>query len=148
MATRAAGLHPEHVQALNMIDIEFHGPGAKSKAVLDAWKAYLDLLNTPQTEPAIWGSRREDLFVDLLHEMGHYLGYDFDKTHIRRTSYFPRGYGDIEAEQAAIRKGLAAIIAGQGSFPIFLAGVNPANAPEQPAPPTLPPSGEPPSTPT
>lgn len=124
MATRASVLAAEHVQALNLIDIEFHGTDAKSKSVLNAWKAYLDHLGVPQMDGAVWGAKREDLFVDLLYEMSRHLGYEFDKTHIRRTSYFPRGYGDLESDQLAIRKGLAAVMKGEASFPIFLTGMN------------------------
>jgi hypothetical protein len=133
MATRASVLAPEHVQALNMIDIEFHGSDTQSRAVLNAWKAYLDHLNQTQTDAALWGSRREDLFVDLLYEMSRHLDYDFDKTHIRRTSYFPKGYGDLEADQLAIRKALVSMLSGKESFPIFLTGMNqPPAAPETP----------------
>jgi hypothetical protein len=137
MATRASGLAAEHVQALNLIDIEFHGSDAKSKAVLNAWKAYLDHLGISQTDGAVWGAKREDLFVDLLYEISRYLGYGFDRTHIRRTSYFPRGYGDLESDQLAIRKGLAAIMKGQASFPIFLTGMN-SPTPDARAAPALP----------
>jgi hypothetical protein len=138
MATRASGLAPEHVQALNMIDMEFHGADRKSKAVLNAWKAYLDQLNSPQLDSAVWGARREDLFVDLLYEMSRHLDYDFDKTHIRRTSYFPKGFGDIELDQLTIRKGVASILSGNAAFPIFLAGVNQAGTQITQAPTPLP----------
>jgi len=127
MATRASGLAAEHVQALNLIDIDFHGTDKKSKAVLNAWKAYLDHLGVPQTDSAVWGSKREDLFVDLLYEMGRFLNYDFDKTHIRRTSYFPKGQGELESDQYAVRKGLIALLRGEASFPIFLTGMNQAS---------------------
>lgn len=40
MATRANRLSGDHVQALNMIDIEFHGTDRRSKQVLEAWKAW------------------------------------------------------------------------------------------------------------
>lgn len=142
MSTRASGLAPEHVQSLNMIDIEFHGSDTRSKAVLNAWKAYLDHLNTLQTDSTIWGSRREDLFVDLLYEMSRYLGYEFDKTHIRRTSYFPVGYGDLESDQYTLRKGLVRVLTGQTSFPIVVTGVaqpeGSDSPPEETRPPQLP----------
>jgi hypothetical protein len=41
MATRAAGLSQKHVEALNLIDIEFY----KDKLVTNSWKAYIDHLN-------------------------------------------------------------------------------------------------------
>ncbi len=129
MATRASALAPEHVQALNMIDIEFHGNSKKSKAVLNAWKAYLDHLGLPQTDSAVWGAKREDLFVDLLYEMAQYLGYEFDKTHIRRTSYFPKGYGELESDQYELRKGILALLRGDRSFPMFVTGLHQPDSP-------------------
>lgn len=52
MATRGAKVSPDHVEALNMIDIEFYGrrSGRRSRAeksVVDAWKIYLDWLSKP-----------------------------------------------------------------------------------------------------
>jgi hypothetical protein len=44
MATRASTLSPHHVEALNRIDLEFSPKNKKEKPVLEAWKAYLDLL--------------------------------------------------------------------------------------------------------
>src|SRR6266700_612523 len=67
MATRAAKVSPEHVQALNMIDLEFYGRG-KNRRVRDAWKAYLDHLNSQYDKDnfSIWDIKREELFIDLL----------------------------------------------------------------------------------
>jgi hypothetical protein len=41
MNTRATRLAPDHVQALNMIDLVFNGKNAKDKAVIDAWRQYM-----------------------------------------------------------------------------------------------------------
>ena len=47
MATRAATISAQHVQALNTIDLEFQGK--KYKAVTDSWKTYLDhLISLPE----------------------------------------------------------------------------------------------------
>jgi hypothetical protein len=116
MATRASGLAPDHVKALNMIDVEFYGSDKGSKAVLQAWRAYLDHLNMAATPSEAWGTRREDLLVDLLQAMAMHLGFEFDRTAIRRTSYFPRGYGEAELEQLEIRKLLLAILRGERGF--------------------------------
>ena len=93
MGTRASTMAREHVQALNVVDVDFYGSDNKSRAVVDALKVYLDHLNTapPGQE---WGKKRQDLLVDLLQIMATQLGYQFDKTEIKRTSYTPRGYGD------------------------------------------------------
>src|SRR5688572_26872426 len=41
MRTRASGMAPEHVQALNMIDVEFYDGPKRPGAVVRSWKAYL-----------------------------------------------------------------------------------------------------------
>jgi hypothetical protein len=119
MATRAATLSPEHVQALNMIDIEFYGRNRKSKEVLQAWRIYLDHLGDQKSfTDNSWIERRIELFIDLMHKMSISLGYDFDKVHIKRTSYFPKGFGDIEDDQTIIRKGIVAWLKGELSVPM------------------------------
>jgi uncharacterized protein DUF6680 len=118
MATRASGLAPEHVQALNMIDVEFYGTSSGTRAVVDAWKVYLDFLNTPAAPSEAWGARREELLVDILQKMARHLGYYFDKTDIKRTSYFPQGYGTAEWEQQQIRQLMLALLKGERSLPV------------------------------
>ncbi len=118
MRTRASGLHPDHVQALNSIHVEFYGSDAKTVAVLRSFKAYLEHLNTGDPSTSAWATRKDDLFTDLLFAMGRCLGYDFDMTDIRRTAYFPRGYGDAEADQLRIRRGLADIVEAKRPLPV------------------------------
>lgn len=114
MATRAAGLSPKHVEALNLIDIEFY----KDKIVTDSWKAYIDHLNDKSLTQEIWANKKDDMFTDLLFYMATTLGYKFDKTHIKRSSYFPQGHGDYENDHMMIRKGLVEIISGKKSIPM------------------------------
>jgi len=132
MATRAARLSTEHVQALNMIDLEFYGGGPKERAVREAWRQYLDHLNTryeSDTLPA-WLTRQTDFFIDLLYEMSNSLGYDFDKTHIKNSTYWPVAHGNLEQEQTVIRTGLVNILTGKAAFPIA-AQTTPEEAKEQ-----------------
>lgn len=122
MATRAARVSPDHVQALNMIDIEFYGKrafphplrSAKEKAVVDQWKLYLDHLNSPpaQDDPVSWFTRGDDLFTELLFAMSKDLDYDFDKVHLKRGIYAPQAHGQLEFDQTVIRKGLAQLLSG------------------------------------
>jgi hypothetical protein len=124
MATRAIGLSPVHVEALNRIDVEFYGK--KSKDVVEAWKIYHDHLNDPKytkldtdkEELKQWADKKEDLFVDLLHKMATFLGYKFSKVDIKRGHYYPRGFGDIEEDQIVIRKGLVKLFKHEEFFPI------------------------------
>jgi hypothetical protein len=136
MATRASRLSFEHVQALNMIDIEFYEKrkrkNSRNKAVLDAWKEYLDLLGNNQLKeksPDVWYAKADDLFIELMHQMAVALGYDFDKTAIKNTSYIPVAHGTIEDEQNIIRRGFAAVFKGETALPMEI--VRPEPTPEE-----------------
>lgn len=131
MATRATPLSPLHVEALNMIDIEFH----KDKKIVDAWKLLLDnFANYPkdpkdpnyQTKLNSSAERSSELLTDLLYEMAKVLDYDFDKVHLKRGAYIPQGHADIELEQNFIRRSFVDIFLGGKSIPI-----NIVNPPEQ-----------------
>ena len=121
MTTRRSRLAPDHIQALNMIDVEFSGTDKKSRAVVDAWKAYLDHLNDSSMSMEVWTARGDDLFVDLVYNVATAVGYDFDKTHLRRASYYPRGYGEAEWDQQIIRRGFREVLEGKRWIPIGLA---------------------------
>jgi hypothetical protein len=76
MATRAYTVSWHHVVALNRIDLEFDKDNKKEKAVIEAWKAYLDLLGDKNMLPEQWAVKRIDLLVELLHKMAQVLDYD------------------------------------------------------------------------
>lgn len=129
MATRAARLSAQHVQALNMIDIEFYGrkiigyryQSRSEKEITDAWKVYLDHLYRPdvtESELKAWTEKGADLFVELLHRMAQHLGYDFDKVHLNKGIYSPRAHGEEELEQLFIRKAFVEILQGKKAFPM------------------------------
>ncbi len=117
MTTRATKLGTAHVEALNMIDVEFHGEGSDDKVVRNAWKQYLDHLNRYSDSEA-WGAKADDLFVELLHNMGRGLGYDFDKVHIKNQSYWPQAHGNLEWEQQLYRRGVIELLHGKRSLPV------------------------------
>lgn len=129
MATRASTLSPHHVEALNRIDLEFDADNRKEKEVIEAWKAYLDLLSDTMIPQEQWGTRRVDLLVELLHKMARVLDYEFDKTHIKNSSYYPRGYGELEADQAAIRRGVKELIEGKRVIPMYVTNLPPVKPP-------------------
>lgn len=106
MSTRAASLAPTHVEALNLIDIEFQASVVKEKKVVDAWKLYHAHLSAHNYPPEQWPVRRAELLVDLLYEMAACLGYTFDKAHITSSSYYPKGYGETEEEQHRLRRAI------------------------------------------
>jgi len=118
MATRAYTISWDHVVALNRIDLEFEKNNKNEKAVIEAWKAYLDLLGDKNIPPEQWGVKRIDLLVELLHRMAQVLDYDFDKTHIKNSSYSPVAHGNIEDEQKALRAALIQVLEGHRSIPM------------------------------
>jgi len=120
MATRAYTISWDHVVALNRIDLEFDKDNKKEKAVIEAWKAYLDLLGDKSLTPEQWGIKRVDLLVELLYTMARVLAYDFDKTHIKNSSYSPVAHGNIEDEQKALRAGLIDVLEGKRSIPMTI----------------------------
>jgi hypothetical protein len=129
MATRGTRLAPEHVQALNMIDLEFGGSKStkqtsKEKDVLIKWRIYADQLNvalpdtpTPSQQEA-WLQRADDLFIDLLEALAVALGYTFDKVQLRRGVYRPRGHTDAEFRQDTIQRAFADIVTGRAALPM------------------------------
>lgn len=72
--------------------------------------------------PEQWNIKRVELLVELLHKMAQVLDYDFDKTHIKNSSYMPMAHGNIEDEQKAIRAGLIQVL--EGKLPIPMTVVN------------------------
>jgi len=132
MATRAYTVSWDHVVALNRIDLEFDSRNQKERSVIAAWKAYLDLLGDKDIPPEQWGVKRIDLFVELLHEMAKILDYDFDKTHIKNSSYSPVAHGNLEDQQQAIRLGIIDIL--QGKRPIQMHLTNFPSQQEKTAP--------------
>jgi hypothetical protein len=120
MATRAANLDPRHVESLNVIDVVFHAGDKKEIEIRRLWKQYLDHLNDRAYPQDVWGVKRIELLVELLHAMAVFLGFDFDKTHIKNQAYFPEGYGDLENDQTVNRKALREILTGQRSLPMWV----------------------------
>lgn len=118
MATRAYTVSSVHVEALNRIDLEFDKRNKKEKEVIEAWKEYLDLLNNTGLPIEQWGVKRVDLLVELLHKMAKVLDYDFDKTHIKNSSYSPRAHSETEDQQATLRKGLIEVLDGKRHLPM------------------------------
>lgn len=125
MTTRSATLSPNHVEALNAIDLEFNGKGRKDQRVRRRWKEYLDHLGSLNQDPEEqkqqldrWTDRGRDLLADLLYDMGLAVGYDFDKVHIRRGIYSPIGHANYEFETQAIRRLLLELLAGNRTLPM------------------------------
>jgi len=131
MATRAARISPEHVQALNMIDMEFYGrkvfgfrfQNPKEQALVESWRIYQDHLNhlaqnAAQDAIQVWSARGDELFTELLNKTSLALGYDFDRVQLKRGIYYPRAHGEQENAQLIIRDSLVKILSGEKPLPM------------------------------
>lgn len=123
MKTRATPLSYSHVEALNVIGIEFH----KKNKIIEAWKLLLDNFeHYPQdtadqdykTKLEASSRKSVELLTDLLYEMAKELKYDFDKVHLKRGAYIPKGHAEMEMEQFIIRKYLLDLFSGKTPMPI------------------------------
>ena len=123
MSTRAQRLSNTHVEALNMIDIEFYGirifgiklPTKREKAVTNAWKNHNDHLKesfTPENE-TLWVMNSDTNFNKLLYEMSLILGYDFDEVQLKRDCYRPDMHRAVEDAQLRVLNGLDQIVNGK-----------------------------------
>lgn len=136
MRTRRTPMWPEHVGALNLVEIDFY----KSPTVINAWKALFRHLGTPHPRHANeelregmpeqelrerdqrYGQRiaeeRQRLLSKLLHAIGRELGFRIEQLEIFEGGYSPQGWGTIEDEQTVVRRMFAEIALGRRMFPI------------------------------
>lgn len=126
MANRATRLSPDHVHALNQIDLEFLPSPVwvapmhqrKEKDVLSAWALYSqtlnrDVKNMTDAEFVSWRDKCTELFYDLLHKISLCLGFQFDKAHLSKGAYHPEGHLYREHLQNKVLEGAAKVLWGE-----------------------------------
>jgi hypothetical protein len=125
MATRAAGLSPHHVEALNRIDVEFDPRKRKDKPIVGAWHSYLDVLNQTGLPEEQWSQRRLDALTRLLHVMAERLGYDIEETRIRQSSYYPRAFGEYDQDARSAMRAARELLEGNRVLPVLVMNSQP-----------------------
>ena len=113
--TRKERLSIEHVRALNLIQLEFHG----RQPIIAAYTRYIDHLNKPplsEKEQASFDKQAQDLFWDLLATIATDLNYKFDKRDLERFSYMPQAWGDSEGLQRSNMVLLSELLRGKRSL--------------------------------
>ncbi len=113
MRTRAAKISPPHVDALNLVEIEFH----QFKSVKDAWHRYMENLGTSvpadTSEQNNFFVRREQLFIKLIQEIATTIGLkSVDITDVMTTNYYPVGWQNEQEEQQQARQLLIQVLSG------------------------------------
>jgi hypothetical protein len=120
MATRSIRVSPQHVEALNAIDLTFDGKDKKEEEVRRAWAAYLDVLNTPaerRAEPAYY-LNFDAKFIELLYAISRAIGRDFDRTYLKNSWYRPQAHADLETATQEIQHLFLSVLKGERTLPV------------------------------
>lgn len=122
MRTRGQSLSFDHVNALNLIEVEFHN----DKEVITAWKEYLGELSKPPLVNAAAeaiSNRAEDRrksLAKLIHKISKVLKFKIEQFDIFESNYTPQGWHDDEQQQKYLRMLLINLLSGTTSIPVTL----------------------------
>jgi hypothetical protein len=120
MRTRRAPLLPDHVNALNLVEIEFHGVSA----VLTAYNDLMQFVNTPAPADEQWPARHRSYLTKLLSAMAKHLGYKIEQLAVLEGGYYPTGWGTADEQQLALRLGFIELLSGKRSLPTTSAAIS------------------------
>ena len=127
-------LNPDHVGALNLVEIEFYG----QKPVIDAWKAYWSHLGkrvpADQPERDVFFKERESLLTKLLHAMARSLDFQIEQLDIFEGGYVPQGWEEEEQLTRLTRFLLLDVLNGKRGIPVVPINLPTQNSPYPPAP--------------
>jgi hypothetical protein len=122
LATRRTAINPEHVNALNLIEIEFYGVSE----IIAGWSNYHKHLNSapadrPMTasESKAFENTRNDLLAKLLFAIGRFLGFTMSEIDIRNGGYAPQGWLDSENRASAMQAYVLDLASGRRALPVF-----------------------------
>jgi len=136
MRTRRTPLNPDHVGALNLVEIDFAG----HRTVLEAHKRLFDSFSRQsprsdgethnptdddgerQRKDSVYGTRlfeeRQHLLAKLLFSMGRVLAYRIEQLDILEGGYHPSYHAEIELQQGLMRNYLVKLASGEQSLPV------------------------------
>lgn len=140
MRTRRVPMVPDHVGALNVVEIEFQD----ERAVVDAWREYLrDLGDIGPTNPTpdqmrVRFEARSTRLTKLLHEMAKALNFEIEQMDIFQGGYAPQGWLDNEQAQKTLRTLLLNALADGRGIPVAIVSRSTSEVP--PPNPSAPPT--------
>lgn len=151
MRTRRTPVYPDHVGALNLIEIEF----ADNAKVVSEWKDLFKHLGNNHTRseaeavssdmpPDEAGRRneafdkrlfdeRQKLLAKVLHAIAQDLGFKVEQLEIFEGGYTPQGWVDIDLQQRIIRQFIVDLCFGHRVVPVGVVDYTQAKPLEQPA---------------
>ena len=112
MTTRASQLAPDHINALNSIDIVFSRK--RDLKIREAWENVRTHLATNVNAPD-WQTKLSDRKANLYREIAVRVGYGhFTAEYLKYEVYLPTYYGEMERDQLKIRQALTAALTPDG----------------------------------
>jgi hypothetical protein len=98
------------MKRLQIIGNDFAG----QQAVIEAWKEYLDKLNSPIPEDPLLRNQffdsRDTNFHELIFQMSAALGYKFTRLEIQKQYYTPQAHGTWAEQQTVLREGVVSLL--------------------------------------
>ncbi len=135
MATRKIGISAAHVNALNLVELEFY----KCPKVEAAWNSYKNHLNdSSKPEDEAWHETKERLLAKLLSEIGTVLRFKIPAMDIFKGGYAPKSWAYREMRYTGALEYGYELSQGKKPLPIWVCGVA---APKQPPVMTAPDEG-------
>jgi hypothetical protein len=129
MRTRKMTMHPDHVGALNQVQLEFFN----FAQVVDTYRAYIANLSETIPQPGNdlnnFLTRRNDRFFDLLHQIAIASGVTIDRHELDRLAYVPFGWQTEQEEIRIFRTSLIEVLQGRKAL-----AITPVPPEQQPAP--------------
>jgi hypothetical protein len=114
MRTRKNAIQPDHVNALNLVEIEFHNV----EPVLAAYRDLMRHINSGGVADDQWVNKHRSFLTKLLSAMATELGYKIEQLDVFEGGYYPSGWGQESEQQLAMRLGLLELLSGKRSLPV------------------------------
>ena len=119
MKTRKFQMAPDHVTALNLVQLEFYG----EENVQRLYKTYVGILNGawPRESDGLerFHDTREDALYDFIHQIALVLDFKMDRQELKRLAYGPQGWHTDEQQWREIRHSLNEVLSGKKALPVI-----------------------------
>jgi hypothetical protein len=125
MSTRRLGISQEHVNALNLVEVDFY----KCRKVQEEWRAYKDHMFAGGPEDEAWQEKKERLLANLLYQMARRLRFNIPALEIFKGGYAPKGWLHLDLRRLATLEYVYDLAQGTRAVPIYIVGMN---QPQQP----------------
>jgi hypothetical protein len=115
MATRRMAISNEHVNAINLVEVDFY----KCRSVKAAWSEYKNHLHdNSQKEDQIWRETKERLLPKLLFEIAAVVGFKIPAIDIFKGGYAPKGWEHRDMRATGALEYIYELIQGTKAVPV------------------------------